>query len=189
MAQDRRVVRTKSALARALFELLAEKEFEKISVTELTRRADVDRKTFYLHYGSVGDILEEFYEVHMTRIQERLERENRQGKLEVLAFFRSLNELLAEDLEMYRRLASGPAYDFFRERLRVILNKRVLSALRYKTPAEPAEALPLYAEFLTAGILSVYLSWLRGELTLTSDQLVDYTSRMVLRGISAITGG
>ena len=60
MAADRRVTRTKAALTAALFELLGEKDFSKISVTELTRRADVDRKTFYLHYQTVDEILEEF---------------------------------------------------------------------------------------------------------------------------------
>ena len=75
MAADRRVTRTKAALTAALFELLGEKDFSKISVTELTRRADVDRKTFYLHYQTVDEILEEFYEDSLRALRESIDRE------------------------------------------------------------------------------------------------------------------
>lgn len=33
--------------------------FEKITVTALAERADIDRKTFYLHYGSISDLMAE----------------------------------------------------------------------------------------------------------------------------------
>ncbi|MCC5581129.1 TetR/AcrR family transcriptional regulator [Microtetraspora sp. AC03309] len=40
----------------ALLELLAERELGQISVADLTRRADVNRSTFYEHYTSVDDL-------------------------------------------------------------------------------------------------------------------------------------
>lgn len=185
MGQDRRVVRTKKALAQALFDLCGEKEFERITVTELTDRANVDRKTFYLHYKSVGDILEDFYAEHMTRLQETLEGEARPDTLDVPGFFRTLNGLLEENLELYQRLARGPAYDFFRERLREILRRRVLRDLENKTVGD-REALPLYAEFYTDGVLGVYLEWLRGELPLSGETLARFTSQVVLEGIAGL---
>lgn len=111
MAQDKRVARTKAALTRALFELLEEKEFSKLSITELTQRAGVDRKTFYLHYQSVDEILEEFYEEALRRLQEGLERERIFGeRVDVPGFFRVLSSVMAEDMPLYRRLAAGSGY-------------------------------------------------------------------------------
>ncbi|MBR2968403.1 MAG: TetR/AcrR family transcriptional regulator [Clostridia bacterium] len=43
----------------ALIELLEKKDFEYISVTEICRRAGVNRSTFYLHYDNTRDLLEE----------------------------------------------------------------------------------------------------------------------------------
>ncbi|MGN0243043.1 MAG: TetR/AcrR family transcriptional regulator [Lachnospiraceae bacterium] len=43
----------------AFMELLEEKDFEYISVKEICERAGVNRSTFYLHYETVGDLLEE----------------------------------------------------------------------------------------------------------------------------------
>ena len=47
---DRRVRKTKKAIQEAYFKLLEKKKTEKITVAEITREADIDRKTFYLHY-------------------------------------------------------------------------------------------------------------------------------------------
>ncbi|MBQ9794006.1 MAG: hypothetical protein IJW34_03570 [Clostridia bacterium] len=46
---DRRIIKTKRAIAVALLQLLSEKPLEEITITELTLKADINRKTFYLH--------------------------------------------------------------------------------------------------------------------------------------------
>lgn len=56
---DRRKVRTKKLLHRALIELLGEKKGETITVTDIANRADIYRGTFYLHYQDVPDMLEQ----------------------------------------------------------------------------------------------------------------------------------
>ena len=43
----------------AFMELLEEKDFEYISVKEICERDGVNRSTFYLHYETIGDLLEE----------------------------------------------------------------------------------------------------------------------------------
>lgn len=54
---DRRVVRTRAAIDRAFRDLLATTPYEKITVSAIARRANINRKTFYLHYSSVDDLL------------------------------------------------------------------------------------------------------------------------------------
>lgn len=46
----------------ALLKLLEEKEYEYITVKEICMRAGVNRSTFYLHYDSINDILDECME-------------------------------------------------------------------------------------------------------------------------------
>ena len=43
----------------ALISLLKKKSFEYITVSELCKFANVNRSTFYLHYETIGDLLEE----------------------------------------------------------------------------------------------------------------------------------
>ena len=57
--ENRRVQMTKRLLKEALLELLDEKPLEKISVTDVCRRADVNRSTFYAHYMDTTALLHE----------------------------------------------------------------------------------------------------------------------------------
>lgn len=56
---DKRVKRSKDAIQKALLELLLKNSIEDINITELTNKANVNRATFYLHYNSIYDVLDE----------------------------------------------------------------------------------------------------------------------------------
>ncbi|MCY8010097.1 TetR/AcrR family transcriptional regulator [Bacillus haynesii] len=57
--EDRRSIKTKRAIKEAFLKLLHEKEINKITVSDLSRRADLGRGTFYLHYRDVFDLYEQ----------------------------------------------------------------------------------------------------------------------------------
>ena len=57
MKEDLRVQKTKAALHRAFYDLLAEKSYDDITVNELCERAMVRRATFYKHYRDKQDFL------------------------------------------------------------------------------------------------------------------------------------
>ncbi|MBQ3118809.1 MAG: TetR/AcrR family transcriptional regulator [Clostridia bacterium] len=50
---------TAKKMDKALISLLEEKSFEYITVSEICKRANVNRSTFYLHYENMGDLLNE----------------------------------------------------------------------------------------------------------------------------------
>lgn len=55
--QARTTENLKERMADALLELLAEKPYAEISVSEITDRADVGRATYYRHFASKDDVL------------------------------------------------------------------------------------------------------------------------------------
>lgn len=57
MAIDRRVQRTRTALADALVALIRRKDYEAITVEDILGEADVGRATFYAHFTSKDDLL------------------------------------------------------------------------------------------------------------------------------------
>ncbi|WP_026590605.1 TetR/AcrR family transcriptional regulator [Bacillus sp. UNC437CL72CviS29] len=61
MRTDMRIVKTKEALHNALLELLNEKSLEVISISEICRKAKINRGTFYLHYTQIEDLFEEYF--------------------------------------------------------------------------------------------------------------------------------
>ena len=55
--QDRRVRRTRNALHRSLIELMMERAYDRITVSDVIARADIGRSTFYAHYRDKDDLL------------------------------------------------------------------------------------------------------------------------------------
>ena len=53
---------TAKLMNQALIEILEKKDIDFISVTEITKKAGVNRSTFYLHYDNVYDLFEETIE-------------------------------------------------------------------------------------------------------------------------------
>lgn len=56
---DRRTLYTRSVIKDALLEALSEKTFEQVTVTDVCRRAEITRATYYLHYQSLTEVLDE----------------------------------------------------------------------------------------------------------------------------------
>ena len=65
---DRRVLRTLRMIDDALLELLEEKPIGEIGVTQLCERADINRNTFYSHYGTPQDVLNHLEEKILSQI-------------------------------------------------------------------------------------------------------------------------
>ena len=58
-SEDLRIVKTRLAIKKAFFELMAEKSFDKITVSDITDKALINRGTFYAHYKDKFDLLEQ----------------------------------------------------------------------------------------------------------------------------------
>lgn len=55
---NRRTQKTQKAIFEALAELLCEKELTRITINELTEKADIHRATFYKHFLDIFDVYE-----------------------------------------------------------------------------------------------------------------------------------
>ena len=57
--KNRRTYMTKRIIKESLIDLLEKKSIDQITVSELCEEADINRSTFYAHYGNVIDVIEE----------------------------------------------------------------------------------------------------------------------------------
>ena len=54
---DRRTLYTLGVIKDAFLKLIKQKSYNKITITKLCRMADITRSTFYIHYNSITDVL------------------------------------------------------------------------------------------------------------------------------------
>ena len=55
-AEYKSALRSKKLIKESFIELLLEKPFEKITVTDIVKRADINRGTFYAHYSDINKL-------------------------------------------------------------------------------------------------------------------------------------
>lgn len=51
-------------------ELMSEKKFDAITLKDISDRADVSRRTIYLHYEDKYDLLDKLIEEHINELRE-----------------------------------------------------------------------------------------------------------------------
>ena len=55
--QDLRFIKNENLIRETFRKMICEMDYSKISIKELTQRAQINRKTFYLHYTSLDHLL------------------------------------------------------------------------------------------------------------------------------------
>lgn len=53
---DRRIIKTRKAIRTAFKELVQQKDMSEITISELTKRANITRSTFYMYYDTVDGV-------------------------------------------------------------------------------------------------------------------------------------
>ncbi|MDE6957481.1 MAG: TetR/AcrR family transcriptional regulator [Lachnospiraceae bacterium] len=106
--EDKRIRKTKKNLKSTLILMLNEMSFESISITELCKRADISRITFYTHYSDKYALIDDIFldMIHTgTEIHHHLQTENNPQHLLVQSYCNVLHCIM----ELYYS-----NYDFFR---------------------------------------------------------------------------
>jgi AcrR family transcriptional regulator len=67
---DRRIVKSQEAIKKAIIELMSEKNFDDITIQDISDRANVNRGTIYLHYQDKYDLLDKLIEEHIDVLRE-----------------------------------------------------------------------------------------------------------------------
>ncbi|NHN35655.1 TetR/AcrR family transcriptional regulator [Paenibacillus agricola] len=67
---DRRILKMQVGLKKAVIELMSEKNFDAITLQDLSDRANVSRGTIYLHYLDKFDLLDNLIEEHINVLRE-----------------------------------------------------------------------------------------------------------------------
>lgn len=108
MKTDLRVVKTKRAIEQAFFQLIEEKGFEKVRIVDIAKKAEVNRNTIYLHYGTkegiIKDVVERQFVSGFTNLEFNKINKFRNNRKRVELFFQTLFKIVSEQIEVYRIL-------------------------------------------------------------------------------------
>ncbi|MDO4647696.1 MAG: TetR/AcrR family transcriptional regulator [Eubacteriales bacterium] len=170
---DKRIIKTKKNIRDTYLSMLADSSIKKISISELTRRANIDRKTFYLHYDTLDDILRELGKEQMNDIVHALEEKGFfDHPLDVVPLIQILNDVLSQDIVLFEKIARNPNDQFFWNSLEDILIKTIIDEHNHQflTPTSRNQLI-VYARYFAHGFISIYLDWLRKDIDMELNEL------------------
>jgi AcrR family transcriptional regulator len=188
-AEYKSSIRSKKMIREAYLELIQEKEIPKITVTDIVRRADINRSTFYAHYTDIRGV------------QEELENEIIAKMMDVLSEFRystffkkpapvllKISRDLEEDIEFYRILILSEASDSFLDKLQHAFVDYMLrdSDIPARVRSSPEWTRRIW--FFAGGMTAMYKQWFAGNVPGTlndiSMEVADIISKSSERFIS-----
>ncbi len=185
---DRRIVKTKRSIAIALMQLLAEKPLEDITITELTLKADINRKTFYLHYSSIEDVAEELIVKAEEMFNAALEVSLTEGRVFIPAkFFEYIHSKINDQIELFRAFCAEQTCLFFLHAIGEKCMTNVISVYRNYTDMSDT-ALRLHLVYMTHGAMNLYLDWVRNPSSMPLTEVTALAVCLVEQSTAVIVG-
>ena len=161
---DRRVRRTRYAIHSAFRALVARDGFRNITVSALAREANIDRKTFYLHYRGLDDLMAEEIRQIADQVAEALMPVSKGSAMAVnlRETLERVADLFLADREFFRSVFAEAPLDRVVEALVPAIRSRVIA--QGVLPAfRDTAALDNLIRFYVGGVGAVSFHWFLGE--------------------------
>ncbi|MHB8625370.1 MAG: TetR/AcrR family transcriptional regulator [Aggregatilineales bacterium] len=192
---DRRIQRTHELLRDALMALIEERGYERISIQDITDRANVSRTTFYLHFRDKDDLLfttmEELYDnlvaqAHSPPPSETLSAGLNAG-VDATEFLH-----VAAHAKFYRVMIGKQGSAAFVMRVQAYLARVTLEKM-LKPLAERGTAPQLPLEFVAHGLAGMEIGLIRwwleeDDLTHTAEEMALMMCRLSMLGTGWAVG-
>lgn len=173
--------RSRALIRSALLSLLGEKGIDEITITELSRRADVNRGTFYAHYRNVSEVLEDIQNDVAAQLADLFK------DLDMARLYADSERILAECVNMIRK---DP--EFYKTLLSMDNGRGVLelwrgSVINYLESASFLSGLPISnnlsyrcaVSFVINGTVECIVDSLVGRNSIPLDALPRQLSRLI----------
>ncbi len=176
---DRRQRKSREAIQNALLELLRTKPLEQITISELSMKADVNRKTFYNNYHNISEVRDELHNYYLDQIF-ALIREKRpsieaNGSLE--DFFCSFCRGLRDKKEQLLLILDCGEHLSLANRLKDAITPYLQQNLPATGPG--AAFLPYFLEFIISGLASIINLWLHASPTMSDEEFAHLAAALV----------
>ncbi len=170
----RSAVRSRKFIRQAFMDLLKEKQFEKITVTDIVSRADINRSTFYAHYADIKSLLDE---IQREIIERSVAVVKETDFLELLnspiPFLKKLIGILNENKELYTLLGKWALSNNQLEKLKVLMVEKALNLPEIPEELRCQKQFKIRVNFFVGGIVNVFQQYLMGTLDATDEEIIE----------------
>ena len=169
-AEYRSAIRSRKLINAALADLLQEKPLDKITVTDVVNRAEINRGTFYAHYADIPDVIDKLIQQTFSQLREAVVSQPRTlGSVSGVLLDR-IQEILEEDLDFYRKIINSSASSVMIDRLVEVVMDFLLEQEASQERKTNSRFL-LTVRFCAGGLSNLYRDWFGGKLDISLEEL------------------
>lgn len=179
-AEYRSAVRSRKLINEALADLLTEKPLDKITVTDVVRRADINRGTFYAHYKDIPDVVDHLVQQAVSVIRAVLITQTGPESNIEHVLLSAIRMLLEEDISFYRKILNSNASSIMQEQLVTIVTDFMLEHKDRFYPGDYEDYL-ITIRFCAGGLTNLYRDWFAGKLSCSLEELTRIGETMLCK--------
>lgn len=170
--KNRNSFRTRRMICDAFLALLDEKNYEKITVTDITKRADINRTTFYNHYPDVYGIVEDLQNnIIKKNLQIIQQLEYRNILKNPMPYLESLSDTLKENMQLFKRMGHTPQLHQYLDRYRQLMAEDIINDSSIPEYVRQSSFFYIHIHFFIGGIMNTYQQWTTGNLSCSLDEI------------------
>ena len=181
---DRRVLYTKMFLKESLLELMKEKPIDKITPTELCRHAGINRNTFYKHYYTTRDLLQEIEEEFSAQLVESIGEILQQDNIQHL--LQEICSIVLEKKEFCKVLFSANGDAAFMQDVIMLGKGLILENWERMGVQLSDEKMEIVFSFIIHGSVAIMRTWAAGDMRVPPHEIADLINRLTLNGINGV---
>ncbi len=178
---DLRVIKTKKLLYQTLIELMKDKTFEEIKVSDICTTAMINRSTFYAHYEDKYELLLDFINTLKKEFVEELSKKDN-ANLTPREYYLKLIELFLEHIEnkkdIYNAIMINNRNSIMMDILLSVVNDDILKNIK-ENDINPNVPSDIIAKFYLGGVINLGVEWLSNNNKYTKKQIIDYLKILI----------
>ena len=167
---NRRIIYTKNVIKESLIELLQSKEIHQITVTNICKKADINRGTFYAHYKDAFDLLQSMEDELFNQILEYLNETPAEDYNDLLLV--KVLELIAQNKDLCKILFCKQRDGRIIDRILYIASKAKLEQLFGNSNEFDKSYLDYLIRYSVGGILAIIQVWLENDINESPREIV-----------------
>ncbi|MEY9140783.1 TetR/AcrR family transcriptional regulator [Mammaliicoccus lentus] len=190
MAEDRRVRKSKAAIKKAFIHLLEDSQIERITIRQISDKADINRGTFYLNYDDKYALLEEMEDEQIADLKKlvdirkvNLAQKTAEEFIEIFSneVIKKVIIHISENIEFYHAILNLDRTSKIEERITdmILSNINYLIGENNTVYGVPDD---YYLRYVSGALMSMVKYWVHDENRVSIEELVQYIVTISTRG-------
>jgi len=189
--KDPRVVRTHQLLRKALIELMEERDFESITVQEISDRATIKRATFYLHFEDKQTFVETYIDEILEDLRHKMlfATDSDPAEFDMLSgkphpSFVRLFHQIAENFNVYYALLVRNRVPYFAASLQQVIHEFISRGVDFTEPDDRnlTATREIVIKYVESAFLEVVIWWIANNMPYAEEEIAAHLMNLSIRG-------